>query len=310
MKNKALLLLLALLCACLPAAVSLAGDVADVPQYGIIQGGSLHMREYPAADARVTATYDGGTWVQVVAEAENGFYQVIAEDGREGYMMAGYILPDTLAAGDWGTVENGGRYVNLRADGREDGEIIGHLATGDRFELLAYGDAYAMVRVAGDTVGYVATKLINLDGETDWMKETTHTTGGEALSLHAAPFASGEVLGTYRQGTEAIILIKGENFSKVFIQGQLGYMYTQALVQHKAAHPKATAAPTATPHVGMQPPHYQDNPALVTGPGPAGPALSGDHPRGNPLVVSYDFTPSGAFHDGTGGAATEDQLDG
>lgn len=293
-----------LLCVCLLAAISFAGE--DSAQYGIIQGGSLHMRAYPSRDAEITATYDAGTWVQLVAEAENGFYSVIAEDGKEGYMMAGYILPDVLAAGDWGTVENGGRYVNLRADPSEDAEVIGHVATGDRFELLAYGDSYAMVRFDGTSVGYVASKLIRLDGETDWMQETTHTMSGEPLSLHAAPSAMGEILGTYHQGTEAVILIKGENWSKVFVDGTFGYMYTQALMPHSTAHARATAAPV----VAQQPQGYDDNPALITGPGAMNPGLSGGHPRGNPLVVGYDFTPDDSFHDGTQGLATADQLDG
>lgn len=295
------------LCCCLLAAASCAGD--ETASYGIIQGGSLHMREYPSREADISATYDSGTWVELVAEAENGFYSVIAEDGREGYMMQGYILPDTLAAGDWGTVENGTRYVNLRADPSEDGEIIGHVTTGDRFELLAYGDPYAMVRFDGVSVGYIASGLIRLDSETDWLRETTHTMSGENLSLHAVPSATGEIIGTYHQGAEVIILIKGENWSKVFVEGALGYMYTQALIPHKtqrAAHAKATPLP----EVPQQSPAYIENPALITGPGPMNPALSGEHPRGGPLAVSYDFTPDGAFHDGVGGEVDADQLDG
>lgn len=298
---------LAVLCICLTAGLALAAD-GDA-QYGIIQGGSLHMREAPSQEAAVAATYDSGTWVQIVAQADEVFDEVIAEDGQHGYMMTGYILPDTVGPGDWGTVENGGRHVNLRSGPSKEDGVIGHVSTGDRFELLAYGDSYSMVRFDGTSVGYIASSMILLDGEAEHKQETTHS-GGQGLSLYAAPAADSQVIDSLPSGTEVTVLIEGKTWSKVFVDDSFGYMHTASLVRHTKAQHKAEP----TPNVQMHPPLVTSNPALVMAPGPvqsgSGMPPYASHPRGGPLVTSYDFTPDESFHDGVGQEVSEDQLDG
>lgn len=278
-RNIALLMVLTLLCAALVPAVAL-GEA----RYGIIQGGSLHMRTEPSFDAPIEKTYDSGTWVQILDDSNGTFYHVETSEGHQGYMMAKYIIEDTLEPGSWGTVENGERYVNLRTGPSTDYPVIARFNTGARFELLEYGEIFSKVRFYGSQVGYMSSGLFRLDDETVWEENYTHADNGGNVNLRTGPSFRADVIDSYPVGTKVIILIQGISWHKVYVKGHFGYMDADFLDYENGDYESGWEASQ-----GTRPFHSSKD--------------------GDPTVLSYDdFTPD-APSDSTD-LAEEGQADG
>ena len=217
-----------ILCAIMVFAIC-APAFAQGETYGIIHGGSLRMRENAFTDAAIIKTYPSGSWVEILDDMSGPFYHVMAEDGQHGYMMANYITVDSLSAGSWATIENGDHYVNLRSGPSTDYRIIGQYNSGTRMEVLEYGEVFSRVRINGDQLGYMSSGLVRLDGETVWQESTVEAANGGAVHLRQGPNTKAAIINSYPVGTEAIILVRGLNWNKVFIGGQFGYMMTHFL---------------------------------------------------------------------------------
>lgn len=218
--NKKLSVFLALVL--LATALSPVAALADA-RYGIIHGGNLRLRNAPDYDAAVTHSYPTGTWVEITGSTGT-FYAVTAEDGRTGYMDARFVTLDTLTTGSWATVNKHGSYINLRTGPATSYRSIAKLPGGTRLEVLEYGEIFSKVRYDGDTLGYVSSGLILLDGETVWEEKEVHSDNGGKVNLRSGPFLDADVLGSYHVETPVTVLIRGRNWHKVWVRGQVGYM--------------------------------------------------------------------------------------
>lgn len=221
-------LLSIILCAMLVCALC-APSLALGETYGVIHGGSLRMRERAETNAAIIKSYPSGSWVEILDDMAGPFYHVIAEDGQHGYMMSNYVTVDSLSAGSWATITNGNRYVNLRSGPSTAYRILGRYNNGTRLEVLEYGEIFSKVRIGGDQVGYMSSGLIRLDGETVWEESTVESNNGGAVHLRRGPTTKASIINTFPVGTEAIILVRGLNWDKVFIGGQFGYMMSHFL---------------------------------------------------------------------------------
>ena len=181
------------------------------------------MRSDPRTDAKVVKIYHNGTWVEILGQ-EGAFYKVIADDNRTGYMACNFVTEDLLELGNWATVENGNRYVNLRSGPSTDYRVIGRYKTGTRLEIMEYGNVFAYVRVNGQTLGYMSNGLFRLDGQTDWEEDRIHATSGSSVNLRRGPSTRAKIIRSYPIGTKAVILIRGNKWHKVIVNDEIGYM--------------------------------------------------------------------------------------
>ena len=107
---------------------------------------------------------------------------------------------------------------------------------GTRVNVLSKGDTWCKVRVSGKT-GYMMTKyLYSGSGSSGGGSGTTKyvwTPTGTTLNLRSEPNSWSAILGSYRVGTRVTVLKSGRMWSRVSVNGKIGYMYSDYLVNSR-----------------------------------------------------------------------------
>lgn len=172
----------------------LPGTVADVlPKVSVAykDGNSLTMRAAQSFKSEDIGAYSNGTQVRVLGFTDD-FAQVIAPDGKLGFMMAWGLNPQpyaaTMPATDVGqrpavvesvfqpvgtpppyayitTVDNtGGEGAHLRSKSSAKSETQGLYPNGTQVHVLKFGEYWCQVWVDGKT-GWMMTKLLQGDNQ-------------------------------------------------------------------------------------------------------------------------------------------------
>ena len=215
----------ALLSFTLMTALLMTGAHAEDILFGINHGKGLRLRTQPSYSAKVVKNYRAGTWVEILGE-EGTFYRVITEDGHEGYMDKGYVTPvQSKDSGVWATVENGTKFVNVRAEGNSESTVIDHLHTGDRVEVLDRGKYYHFVRIRGDTLGYISNAFLRIDGENVVSRTYIYSVNkSSSVYLSEGPGPRYDTIASYTTGNKVNVLVKGYNWYRVEVNGNVGFM--------------------------------------------------------------------------------------
>ena len=129
-----------------------------------------------------------------------------------------------------------GTLVRLRASASTKAKVLDAFPKGTRVNVLDKGAIWCKVRVDGK-VGYMMTKYLYSDtssgssgsGSSGGTTMYVSTPSGTTLNLRSDADTYSEILGAYRPGTKVTLLKRGRLWSKVSVNGLVGYMYTSYL---------------------------------------------------------------------------------
>ena len=223
-KKRALSMLLCavlLLCA-LPAAAE---------TYATVRGGGLNLRQEASLEAKVLGQYPTGTWITVLEAGET--WSRVAVDGKTGYMMSKYL--NTATVYDVMFVKtNTGIGLNLRDAPSEKGRILTSFKPGTAVQVLQKGNGWYYVSVCGQT-GYMASRFLVAEkasytqAVTPFPATLKNINGGKVVNFRLYPGMNTKIIRTVPVGTQVKVLEMGENWSKVEINGEQGYVSTYFL---------------------------------------------------------------------------------
>ena len=223
-------LLTAMLSLSLAAAPLCASQASE---YATVKGGGLNLRQTASLDAKVLGQYWTGTWVEILEAGET--WSKVKVDGKVGYMMSKY-----LNNGATGSVlyvrTNTGIGLNLRQGPSMDSAIITSFPINTAVTVLQRGTNWHKVQVS-DKTGYMATRYLVSSKAPSYTKPVDkpftatlkNINGGSVVNFRLYPGMKTKVLKVVPVGTKVTVLEMGENWSKVELDGQRGYVSTYFL---------------------------------------------------------------------------------
>ncbi|MDD2648733.1 MAG: SH3 domain-containing protein [Eubacteriales bacterium] len=214
----AIIIMLTLLCGVSPALA--AGEFA------VITGGSLNMRDEPSYDGSVVDTFKNGTWVMLIEKVSSNWYSV-SVDGVYGFMNSRYLK----TASDSGTVivsnPKATQFLNLRESPSYDAKVLAIYYNGAQGTLLrTYTSGWYKVQF-GSLVGYMRSEYLKSAGGEG--TATVNLASSSKLNMRSGPSYDDSVIKTFRGGTVVNVLLKGNTFWKVSVDGYTGYMASSML---------------------------------------------------------------------------------
>ena len=226
---------------CLLIIFSAVSSLAEIVK--IRSGTLVRLRASASTKAKVLDAFPKGTRVNVLDKG--AIWCKVRVDGKVGYMMTKYLYASAPAEKE-GSSSSGssarrrirnGVLVRLRASASTKAEVLDAFPAGTTVTVLSKGSEWCRVRVDGK-VGYMMTKYLYSDtssgssGSGSSGGGTTmyvSTPSGTTLNLRSDADTYSEILGAYRPGTKVTLLKRGRLWSKVSVNGLVGYMYTSYL---------------------------------------------------------------------------------
>ncbi len=252
-KTKKLLFLLTLLCAL--CAVSALAEFAVVDNTS-----SLNLREGPGYDYNKIGSASKGDWVQIEGEAY-GFYAVtVIKTGKTGYMDRNYLTTASQSTGsNMGTVNNpkSTSFLNLREMPSYSAKVLGIYYNGAQCVILSEYNGWYEVQIDGMT-GYFRREFVRVSGSAGNVSTATIVTpGSTSLNLRSGPSTSYDVLGKYYGGRVVSVLLKGNSYYKVSVDGKEGYMAKSYLSESgSSSSSSGTHKPTTKGYVIVNNPNH------------------------------------------------------
>ena len=225
--NKRMLTLALALMLCALPVMGLAAE------YATVRGGGLNLRQTPSLDAKVLGQYWTGTWVEVLESGKDWCKVKVA--GKTGYMMSKF-----LNQGKGGNTlyvrKNTGIGLNLRNAPSMDGAIMTSFPIDTAVTVLQKGGTWYKVQVGGLT-GYMNSRYLAAGKAPSYTRPVKNPftatlkniNGGSVVNFRLYPGMKTKVLRVVPVGTKVTVLEMGENWSKVELDGQQGYVSTYFL---------------------------------------------------------------------------------
>ncbi len=210
--------------AALCSLVLLSGAAARAETYATVRGGGLNLRQTASLDAKVLGQYPTGTWITVLDQKDG--WSHVTVNGKTGYMMSKY-----LSSGNPCDVmyvrTNTGIGLNLRAAPGMDGKIITSFRPGTPVTVLERGSGWYLVSAAG-LRGYVSSRFLSAAPAGQPAASASvrlfNPNGNSIVNFRVSPSLSGKLICAYPVGTEVKVLEKQQDWCRVEINGQQGYV--------------------------------------------------------------------------------------
>ena len=119
-----------------------------------------------------------------------------------------------------------GGKLNLRQQPSLSAKVLGQFPTGTLVEIVEAGVEWHKVEVGGKS-GYMMAKFLN-SGETE-ATAVVRTNTGIGLNLRQTPDTDGVIITSARNGAPVVVLQKGNEWSRVSVDGTEGFMATKYL---------------------------------------------------------------------------------
>lgn len=252
--KKILISILSLLCIlCLVFPASALEMQAKYPgaDYAVVSGtASLNLRQGPAASYQWLGSAKEGDWVMLLAESGNWYYVTIAESGLSGYMSKNYLKTsgNAQSGGSVGVVNNPKptQFLNLRQYPSYSAPVLGIYYNGASFAVLSSSEGWYQVLMSDGKTGYFRQEFVSVNAMAGSETAYIHTLNGGKLNLRSTPSYKGSsILGQFANGRQVNVLLKGNVFWKVSIDGMVGYMDSAYLTASSSTpvYPPQTPAP-------------------------------------------------------------------
>lgn len=116
--------------------------------------------------------------------------------------------------------------INLRRSASQGSKVLGSYPQGTKVTVLDDGTTWTKVQVDGKT-GYMMSKYLSTAKSSHIMYVRTYT--GVKLRLREKATVFSDILGAYSPGTVVVVLDRGSAWTKVRVDGKVGYMGSQYL---------------------------------------------------------------------------------
>ncbi len=209
--------------------------VAFAEKTGTVRGGWLILRDALSYSGRKISSYPTGTVVTITGQSGK-WYAVTAPDGINGYMLGSYLVVsgDDLVVGQnaWVTSRNG-LNVKLRSGpGTKYGAVASYPPGTKCMVLGKYGN-FTQIQI-GSMIGYMMTEFLTgtdpgTGGGTILYDVWVVSANGAGVNLRSGPSRSSRSIGFYDVGTKAGMIELGTTWSKINVDGKVGYMMTMYL---------------------------------------------------------------------------------
>ncbi len=153
-------------------------------------------------------------------------------------------LPALSLAESYAVVTGGS--LNLRQEASLSSKVLAQYPTGTWMTVHSTEGDWSKVTVAGKE-GYVMSKYLK-DSASDG-KLYIRTNTGIGLNLRSAPSLTGDILTSFKPGTEVTVLARGAEWYKVQVGGQTGFMASRYLA--KSASTGSAGTTSGYPKTGV-----------------------------------------------------------
>ena len=148
-------------------------------------------------------------------------------------------LPAASMAETFMVVKGGS--LNLREQPSLDAKVLGQYATGTWMTVLSEDGEWSKVSVNGKT-GYVMNKYLSASAADSTLYVRTNT--GRGLNLRDEPSLEGNIITSFKPGTAVSVLVRGNSWHKVSVNGTVGYMSAQYLTGSQSTGSSGTVSKT------------------------------------------------------------------
>ncbi len=241
-----LLLCLALVLAAVPAFAATYGEFA------VVTGSStLNLRQGPSTEYDRLYTAKRGDWVMILGESGNWYQVMVMANGKVGYMSKNYLTTNnapTASTPVTGVVSNpkATQYLNLRQYPSVSAPVLGIYYNGATFNVLSSVDNWYQVSIYGQT-GYFMKNYVRVNGGTTAKTAVISAPNSGKSNLRSAPsMTDSTILSQHSNGTQVQVLLEGNQFWRVSINGNVGYM-DKSLLKYTASSVTSPSTPVAPP---------------------------------------------------------------
>lgn len=151
-------------------------------------------------------------------------------------------------ADSYATAKVKGGWLRLRAAASFSAETISAYDTGTTVTILGGSGDWYYVSTPDGRLGYMHSDFLTITGSITGGQLEQNTTAyvtsanGLAVRLRTGPSVQYSVIASYAVGTRATILIAGEEWCKVSINGRTGYMMTEFLTTMPVSNPGSSTS--------------------------------------------------------------------
>lgn len=237
--KKRLIALLLVLVLLLPAGIAAAASWYHVTTT------SLKVRYLPSESAKVLGSYRKD-YALTIRSSSGGWSYVTFSNGFQGYVQTRYVSKSSSYSA-W--ISSDGTSLRKGPDGSF--AAIASLAKGRKVTVLSHGSKYDYVSAGDLGKGYVMNGLLSktkvkASGNSS---ESLEASGGNydayvlnagyrKVNLRTYPNTSAPIIDQFSTGTKVRVLVHSQDWDKVQVDGQTGYMMTKFLT---------TSVPAGTP---------------------------------------------------------------
>lgn len=217
-------LCLAMLMSILPAHAANYGDFA------IVTGSStLNLRQGPGTEYDRLYTAKRNDWVMILGESNNWYQVMVMDNGKVGYMSKNFLTSanaSTSTGITTGVVNNpvSTQFLNLRQYPSLSAPVLGIFYNGATFTVLSSVDNWYQVNINGQN-GYFMKNFVRINAASGQKTAVISAPNAGKSNLRSAPsMTDSTILAQYPNGTRVQVLLEGNQFWRVSINGYVGYM--------------------------------------------------------------------------------------
>lgn len=185
----------------------------------------VNLRSGPGEDYSITGTYNKGTWLAVGGQSGSWFY-VNGPDGRNGYVTSTFTSrgPQTPVVVGFINNPNPASFLNFRKEPSYDAKVLDIFYNGVPVTIISLTNGWYHVDANG-TKGFLRNEFLKT--QTMLASEsvaTIVTPNNTALNLRQGPGTEYSIVGQFSGGKYVMILMHGTTWSKVSVDGYVGFM--------------------------------------------------------------------------------------
>ena len=197
-------------------------------------GKPVRLRSGPSVQYAIIASYAVGTPLTILTTGES--WSKVRINGRTGYMMNDFIATSGSVSGGYTAyvVSGNGKMVVLRSGPSKAYDILASYSVGQKVTVNEYGSTWCAVTVNGLS-GYMMTEFLStVKPDTSSGSSVSYTAyvtsqNGKSVRMRVGASKLFPVMAAYSVGTKVTVLEYGEEWCKIRIGSNTGYMMTEFL---------------------------------------------------------------------------------
>lgn len=207
----------------------------------VTNSATLNLRSGPGTEYDRLYTASRGDWVMLMGESGNWYYVQVMSNGKVGYMSKNFLTADNAVSNQvnvmTGVVNNpvATQFLNLRQYPSLSAPVLGIYYNGATFSVLSETADWYYVNIYGQ-LGYFMKNFVKVSGGSGAKTAVISAPNSGKTNLRSAPSKTdSSIIGQYPNGTQVQILLEGNQFYRVSVNGKVGYMDKSLLKSASAA---------------------------------------------------------------------------